>query len=249
MAVKLKLSEISLFQFVTKEDAEKLSPIAKIISKNKGDLVLIYGEEVPGIFLVAEGKVGVYAEKTEIKIAEIEAGGSVGEMSFVDSAKASATIRCETDNTKIIFFKRDEFELLLKKEPLIASAIFNGISYTLSQRLRDTNNNITSELASGMKLISQFDTTKSIKGEKDTNFFDEQKEKIHFGINSALETFKKEVEDFDDAKRKTEQFQKTCDQIKKDYQVYHDQIEKFALETLTFLKKMQETFHKTTSYK
>jgi CRP-like cAMP-binding protein len=153
MAVKLKLSDIPLFQFLTLEQADKISPRAKVLVKAKGESLLIYNEPVPGIFIIASGKVGVYAQNTDTLLAEIGEGGCIGEMSFVDDAKASATIRCESQQAQVVFFNRREFENLLKGDAELAAGIYNGVAFTLSQRLRMNNAKVTNELDRGIAIL------------------------------------------------------------------------------------------------
>ncbi len=157
MTLKLRLSEIPLFQFLTLEQADLISQRAKVITKHRGDSLLIFNEPVPGIFIVASGKVGVYAQNSHSIMAEIGEGGSFGEMSFVDEAKASATIRCETDEAQVVFFNRRDFDSILKNNPGVAAAIFNGVALTLSKRLRENNSRVASELDRGLAILARIE--------------------------------------------------------------------------------------------
>src|SRR5256885_2258478 len=95
MTLKLALRTVPIFQFVAAEHMPELARIAKVVEKSRGEAVLLHGETVPGIYIVAEGAAGVYPPGAKQPLVTLGVGGAFGEMAFLEHAKASATIRIE----------------------------------------------------------------------------------------------------------------------------------------------------------
>lgn len=159
VTLKLALATVPIFQFMPPDELRKLSAIGKIVEKNKGDLILLRDETVPGIFLVGEGVAGVHATKPERLIAELKAGESFGEMSYLENAKASATIRAEERATKLILFLRQDLRLLLDSDPLIGRFLFQGIALQLSKKLRTTTDKLAQELKAENDVLRELAAT------------------------------------------------------------------------------------------
>ncbi|MEX2326532.1 MAG: cyclic nucleotide-binding domain-containing protein [Pseudomonadales bacterium] len=101
------------------------------------------------MFFIVDGTVEVIKQFDTKKhtIAELGPGRSVGEMSLIDGAPRSATVRAK-DNLSLIVLKREDFQKMLAEEPEIANRVLMGIATLLSQSLRDTNKNFTEKLLS-----------------------------------------------------------------------------------------------------
>lgn len=163
MVLKLSLTSVPGFQYVSEEDAVRLSSIAKVVVRNKGDSVLLSGERVSAIYIVAEGAVGVYQSGVAKPIAELGAGQCFGEMSFIDSSRASATIRAMTTGTTLIMLRQDELQSVSKDNPELRSALYQGIALTLAQKLRNTTAKITERLAVGRNLLEQLGSAETLE--------------------------------------------------------------------------------------
>ena len=149
MTLKLRMVDIPLFQCLTTDEVAELGPLAKVIEKKQGEVVLLIGENVPGVFIVAEGEVGVFPENAQKKIASIKAGGCFGEMSFLEKLKASATIRAESEVAKLVIFEKAILDKKISENYSIGMHFNRGITLALSQKLRDTNERIAGELRQG----------------------------------------------------------------------------------------------------
>lgn len=154
MRVKVALASVPIFQFVPQEQLKALTQIAKTIDKAKGEAVLLLQEPVLGIYLVASGSVGVYPHAIQKPLITLQPGESFGEMSFLERMRASATIRAESDATKLALFPQAELDLLVENEPLLGRALYRGIALSLSQKLRATTGRIASELATSRAILT-----------------------------------------------------------------------------------------------
>lgn len=155
MTVKLALATVPLFQFLPAEELKRVAALGKIVEKGKGSLILMRGEPVLGIYLLAEGVVGVHATRPERLIAELRSGESFGEMSYLENTKASATIRAEEAGTKLILFLHTDLRLLIERDPLIGRCLFQGIALQLSKKLRATTDRLAIEFAADNDLSQQ----------------------------------------------------------------------------------------------
>jgi CRP-like cAMP-binding protein len=151
MTLKIHWEAVPIFQFLDKDELARLATLGKEISKSKGDAVLMHGENVPGIYIVGEGACGVYPQGALKPLVQIEAGGSFGEMSFLEKSKASATIRAEATPTKLVFFQHTELHKLTDDDAKVGRSMYRGVALTLSQKLRVTNQRISKELKEGQQ--------------------------------------------------------------------------------------------------
>jgi CRP-like cAMP-binding protein len=161
MTLKVSLTSIPAFRFVSPEAATSLSSIARIDTREKGDAIVLSGEDVSAIYVVAEGMVGVFPPGVAKPIAELGPGDCFGEMSFIESSQASATIRAVQNGTKLIRLRQDELHQLSRENAELGAAIFRGIALTLSKKLRATTSRIAEELAVGRRMLEEFNVTDS----------------------------------------------------------------------------------------
>ncbi len=99
------------------------------------------------MFFIAGGEVEVIKQFDNKKhtIAKLSVGRSVGEMSLIDGAPRSATVKASPD-LDLIVLKREDFKKLNEEHPAIANKVLMGMATLLSQSLRDTNNRFTEKL-------------------------------------------------------------------------------------------------------
>ena len=142
MPLMLQLEQVPLFQFFDHDSIGKLAAFAKVITKAKSDAVLLHGENVPGIYVVGKGRVGVYPPGANSPLVIFNHGGSFGEMSFLEKTTASATIRAEDDHTQLAVFFQADLDKALQKDPVAAQNLYRGLAVTLSQKLRSTNEQV-----------------------------------------------------------------------------------------------------------
>ena len=153
MQYKVRLAEIPFFNFVNPSFAKKLVTTFSIIKKNKGDLIVKYGENVPGFYLLAEGSVDVFAQQSDILITTLQEGSTFGEMSLIEDDTASATLKAGEDNTILLLCKKELFSKLLSDDFVFAAAFYRGAALILSQRLRNTNFKVEEEMEKGRTVI------------------------------------------------------------------------------------------------
>jgi len=145
----------SLFTFLSEIDSQRLETQALPMKKRRGDALLLFGEPVPGVYLIDRGEVGIYPSGSKNALHVLGAGSSVGEMSFVDRASASATVRVESADAELRLFKHSVVEELIATHPTLGVGIYRGIAEELSRKMRDTNQRIAHESSKARKVLAQ----------------------------------------------------------------------------------------------
>jgi CRP-like cAMP-binding protein len=153
VSVKIDLTQVGAFRFILPEFRHDLSQISKILEKKQGEVLLMHGEPVAGIYIVAEGEGGVYAPGLSAPLLTMGAMSSFGEMSFLEKADASATIRTESAKATFVVILHQDLRALIETNSMIGMALFKGISTNLSQKLRTTTERVAQELGAGRQIL------------------------------------------------------------------------------------------------
>ena len=146
MAIRLDLHSISVFRFVDKKLARHIPECCRIITKSREEAILMKGEDVPGIYIVASGNVEIHAGSSSGAITLIGEGDVFGEMSLIERTTASATVRAHSDETTMVLVNGDMFRSKLDEIPALAAGFFKGMALPLADRLRASTDKIGREI-------------------------------------------------------------------------------------------------------
>jgi CRP-like cAMP-binding protein len=132
-----------IFHFLTSDDLRLLAEKARRISYASGEIVLSEGKEAPGIFVVRSGRVKVEKrlQSPHMLIAALGPGEVFGEMSFVDSHLASASV-VAMEVSEVDILEKAEVFALLASVPGLASRFYQSLALKLSERLRATTDSL-----------------------------------------------------------------------------------------------------------
>ncbi len=138
------IAEIPIFNELNADDTEILRQYLFPKDLAIGDIVCKEGQHGNFLSFVANGKLDVIKNKDnkEVVISHVEEGGSLGEMSLIDGLTRSATTRASKPST-ILILRRDDFNNLIEKHPVVGVKILRGIARLLSLNLRKTSGQIT----------------------------------------------------------------------------------------------------------
>ena len=103
-----------------------------------GDVLFRQGEEADGLYVVADGSVGVYSRLPggrEVELAVLGAGEVVGELALVDGGARAATVRA-LEPTAALFFSRADFLALAARLDPTAFALKRRLVAIVCERLR-----------------------------------------------------------------------------------------------------------------
>ncbi len=136
---------LAMFDRVNSEELRIISKHMSVLELDPGDIVFNEGDEGNYICFIEKGKLEVLKKSSvtgsDVVLATLEKGQSIGEMSVIDSSLRSATIKSSTQSTLFILSK-SAFDLIIDKHSRIGIKMLKGISRLLSTNLRDTSDRL-----------------------------------------------------------------------------------------------------------
>lgn len=156
MSLKIPANNILLFKFFSKEDLALLSQHFEVFLYSKDEIVLSYGDPVPGIYIINHGAIEVSTEDFVAVLATLEKGSAFGEMAIIEEGEtASANLKVQSDEAQILFCSKEKLLEIITKSDALSSAFYHGTSLLLSRRLRQTNVHIVEEIQKAHDIISK----------------------------------------------------------------------------------------------
>ena len=145
------IKKTRFFSDLDNDEIEMLAYWMKAYTAPAGTLILKEGQEGNAcLCIIAEGTINIFKQSTpnddHIKVAEIQSGASIGEMSLVDGQPLSASAISLNEST-ILIMTRADFENLLKKNTNLGVKILYRIARIISERLRTTTGRLADLLA------------------------------------------------------------------------------------------------------
>jgi extracellular factor (EF) 3-hydroxypalmitic acid methyl ester biosynthesis protein len=132
-----------VFHFLTHDDLRLLAEKARRVSFATGEIVLSEGSEAPGIFVLRSGRVKIEKRfpSPPHTITTLGPGEVFGEVSFIDSHPASASvIAVEASEADVL--EKTEVISLLSSVPGLSSRFYQSLALKLSERLRSTTDTV-----------------------------------------------------------------------------------------------------------
>jgi CRP-like cAMP-binding protein len=129
-------------------EIEKLAEYLQSRHVKKGMVVFREGDRDATLFVIAEGKVGVFkagAHKQDLPIATIGVGHTLGEMALIDGQARSAGAVAAEDLV-LLAITRADLDRLTNEHPRLAVKLVLKVAKLLSQRLRQTTSNLADRL-------------------------------------------------------------------------------------------------------
>ena len=136
------IRRVPLFSMLTADQAQAIADSVVKRRFRRGEIVVEQGRKSNALFILLNGRARVLtsdARGREVILAVLESGDYVGEMSLIDDAPHSATVRAEL-RTDMLVLGRAEFARCLPDSSSLAYAILHG----LVQRLRAADRQIES---------------------------------------------------------------------------------------------------------
>lgn len=132
------LQTCSLFVTMTSEELDAVFRLTQSESFAAGEDILTEGLTYQGLWVLASGRCEVVKGVSSghgSRLATLEAGAVFGEMSFLEAAPHSASVRALTD-VDTMRLTRDGFEQLCTQAPTASDKIARSLVLVLSARLR-----------------------------------------------------------------------------------------------------------------
>lgn len=101
-----------------------------------GEVLIQHGVAADALFFVLDGEVEVMLPGGKT-LARLGAGEILGELSFIDAAPPSATVRA-TARTRVLAVPRERIDAKLSADERFAARFYRALAMFLSDRLRST---------------------------------------------------------------------------------------------------------------
>jgi CRP/FNR family cyclic AMP-dependent transcriptional regulator len=115
-------------------DIEWMAQSGRRLSLDRGAVIIREGVEVPDLFIVLAGTVDVDVAGVGI-VARLASGEILGEMSFVDKAPPSATVRA-AEPSVVLALDKKQMEKRLASDAGFAGRFYKALAIYLADRLR-----------------------------------------------------------------------------------------------------------------
>lgn len=137
-----ELQKLEMLQWVDIVAVHGLLQNCPVESLSKGDTLLETGGTNRTMFMVLEGRFGVYLDpQCQECIAELHVGETIGELSVIDDRPASATVKA-LDASRVLAVNEDTFWLLVAASHAFAV----NLLMLLSRRMRATNLSVSKNI-------------------------------------------------------------------------------------------------------
>ncbi len=124
------------------DDTEWMAEAGHRLQADAGQVLIRQGQPSPYLFVVLDGGVAVEVSGAGV-VARLGSGEVMGEMSFVDSALPSATVRAEA-GCVVLALEKTAIEARLKGDPGFAGRFYKALAIFLADRLRSQNERLSS---------------------------------------------------------------------------------------------------------
>jgi CRP-like cAMP-binding protein len=134
------LKSIQFFSKLNQNELDSLIQWVKPYQAKSGTTVFEEGNQTPEFCLIAEGEIAIFKEISgaeHLKVADIKAGGSIGEMGILDDEPVSASAIATVDSVVFIITGPD-FKKLVSENHALGVKLLWKIGEIISLRLRRT---------------------------------------------------------------------------------------------------------------
>lgn len=125
-----------IFGLLDDADVEAMAGMGRKRTLAPGQPLIEQGEVLDRLYILLDGHMEVSVRGVG-QVATLSSGEILGEMSFVDRAPTSASVRA-LDQASLLELSRDELEARFTRDPGFGMRFFRAISVFLAERMRST---------------------------------------------------------------------------------------------------------------
>lgn len=145
------IKESEFFSDFNEDEIEILSRWTQAYSAATGCVVLNEGDQSNCLCIIIEGNINIFKKlpDEQLKIAEVIAGESIGEMGVIDGEPFSASA-IASDDSIVLLITKEDFEDIIKQNIELGNKLLWKLAKVLTTRLRHTTRRLA-ELLTGKK--------------------------------------------------------------------------------------------------
>jgi CRP/FNR family cyclic AMP-dependent transcriptional regulator len=136
------LMKIPIFQDLDQGELRKIKHILHQREYKKDEVIFNEGDVGLGMYIIIGGSVEIVCGPQSHILAELSEGDFFGELSLLDDSPRSASAITKTPCKILCFFKPELFDLI-DRNPKLGSRILFKLAWTISERLKNTNEQLT----------------------------------------------------------------------------------------------------------
>lgn len=134
------LKEVKLLATFTDSELGMLLNMGEVKEYEAHSNIVIEGEMTWGLYLILGGAVGIFKQNRltgdTFDVGQLKAGSFFGEMSLIDNATRSATVKALT-KCQMFVISKDAFQKFLGQSPSLKIKFYESCVKSLVQRLRE----------------------------------------------------------------------------------------------------------------
>ena len=134
------IGNLWFFSDLTDPEIDIVLPLCRTMKRKGGDVLIREGEPVKNLYVLLSGAVSVFKKKADGKqalVAIVGRGDVLGELSFLQSACASATVKANKPFTALVIDQKDLHRLLVT-DLNVAAKLYQKLALVASRRLSAT---------------------------------------------------------------------------------------------------------------
>lgn len=134
------------FKFLRDAEWKALLASAQVKKFAPEEIILEEGHKPGGILVVRSGEVKVCRDHAgfQIELSEAGPGEIFGEMSFIESEPANASVIARTD-VELMYVTHAQVQSIIRENPGFFGRFFQSLAFILSQRLRETTGQVATQ--------------------------------------------------------------------------------------------------------
>ena len=134
------IRESDFFTGFEDEEAKILSQWLRAYSAEAGCVILSEGEKSNRMCVITRGLVGVFKQAShdeQMRVAELSAGETIGEMGILDDEPFSASV-IASEYSVVLIITREDLEEIVRQHQAIGNKLLWKLCQVLTKRLRQT---------------------------------------------------------------------------------------------------------------
>jgi CRP-like cAMP-binding protein len=136
------LQKVALFKTLGFQETLSLAEITQLLKVPEGDKILEQDSLGSALFIIKQGSVAIRRREpvdgVVRELAVLREGDLFGEMSLIEDNLVSADVVAVAPS-ELLVLPREDFEVMLDRNPSLAAKIFKAFCRSLSDKLRKAN--------------------------------------------------------------------------------------------------------------